>query len=102
MGNTDGNVVGSKSSRSSLRASIKEYLQARSKASFANISFKTESSRHRYITEEIAKYGKGNITSQILTFKELAKVTNDFAIGNLVGEGGFGRVYKGYLESTKQ
>ncbi|KAL9250336.1 putative serine/threonine-protein kinase PBL23 [Drosera capensis] len=61
--NTDENVVGSKSKRSSFRASIKEYLQARSKASFANISFKS---------------------------------------GNLVGEGGFGRVYKGYLESTKQ
>ncbi|GAB2284670.1 Probable serine/threonine-protein kinase pbl23 [Dionaea muscipula] len=96
------NVLAGKSRKTSLRASIKEYLQVKSKTSFANISFKSDSSRHRYITEEIAKYGKGNITSQIFTFKELSAATKDFATENLLGEGGFGRVYKGYLESTKQ
>ncbi|GAB4849635.1 Probable serine/threonine-protein kinase pbl23 [Ancistrocladus abbreviatus] len=93
---------GTKSKRSSLRASIKEYLNAKSKTSFANISFKTDSSRHRYITEEIAKYGKGNITASILTFRELCAATKNFIPENQLGEGGFGRVYKGFLESKQQ
>ncbi|GMH14419.1 hypothetical protein Nepgr_016260 [Nepenthes gracilis] len=97
----DEKETGSKS-RMSLRASIRQYLQTKSKTSFANISFKTDSSRHRYIAEEIAKYGKGNITSKVLTFQELCAATKNFIPENLIGEGGFGRVYKGHLESINQ
>lgn len=89
-------------SRRSIRASIKELLLAKSKSSFANISFKSDSSRHRYISAEIEKYGKGNITAKIFTYKELCDATNDFNPKNLLGEGGFGRVYKGYIESLNQ
>ncbi|KAK4483989.1 hypothetical protein RD792_011202 [Penstemon davidsonii] len=41
---------------------------------------------------------KGNVASSF-TFKELAIVTQNFRESNLIGEGGFGSVYKGRLES---
>ncbi|KAL8170222.1 hypothetical protein V2J09_022026 [Rumex salicifolius] len=43
-----------------------------------------------------------NIEAQIFTFKELANATNNFRQDCLIGEGGFGRVYKGQLERTSQ
>lgn len=36
------------------------------------------------------------------TFKELAVATKNFRPECMLGEGGFGRVYKGYLEKTGQ
>ncbi|KAL6283927.1 hypothetical protein ACE6H2_014856 [Prunus campanulata] len=89
-----------KSARKSLKKSIKEYHDTKTLASFANISFKTDSSRRKYIAEEIAKVGKGNISAQIFTFRELSVATNNFHPDNLLGEGGFGRVYEGKLEDT--
>ncbi|XP_034690297.1 probable serine/threonine-protein kinase PBL26 [Vitis riparia] len=43
-----------------------------------------------------------NIGSQIFTFRELASATKNFRQECLVGEGGFGRVYRGQLEQTGQ
>ncbi|GFP81925.1 serine/threonine-protein kinase pbs1, partial [Phtheirospermum japonicum] len=43
-----------------------------------------------------------NIAAQTFTFRELAAATKNFRPECLVGEGGFGRVYKGRLESTGQ
>ncbi|XVF77547.1 hypothetical protein PTKIN_Ptkin14bG0053800 [Pterospermum kingtungense] len=71
-------------------------------ASFANISFKSDSSRKRYITQEITKRGKGNISAKIFNYKELCTATNSFNPDNQLGEGGFGRVYKGKVESPNQ
>lgn len=88
--------------RKSLRKSIQEYHDTKTLASFANISFKSDSSRRRYITEEIKKIGKGNIAAQIFTFRELCVATNNFNPDSLIGEGGFGRVYKGHIESKNQ
>ncbi|MBA0857627.1 hypothetical protein Goshw_014849 [Gossypium schwendimanii] len=43
-----------------------------------------------------------NIAAQPFTFRELAAATKNFRPECLLGEGGFGRVYKGRLESTGQ
>ncbi|BFG15165.1 hypothetical protein CerSpe_014390 [Prunus speciosa] len=43
-----------------------------------------------------------HIAAQTFTFRELAAATKNFKAECLLGEGGFGRVYKGRLESTGQ
>ncbi|RWR74476.1 serine/threonine-protein kinase PBS1 [Cinnamomum micranthum f. kanehirae] len=43
-----------------------------------------------------------DIKAQTFTFRELAAATNNFRPECLLGEGGFGPVYKGRLESTGQ
>lgn len=43
-----------------------------------------------------------NIAAQTFTFRELAAATKNFKPESFIGEGGFGRVYKGHLESTGQ
>ncbi|KAF7144445.1 hypothetical protein RHSIM_Rhsim04G0217900 [Rhododendron simsii] len=43
-----------------------------------------------------------HIAAQTFTFRELATATKNFRPECLLGEGGFGRVYKGRLESTAQ
>ncbi|GKU96211.1 hypothetical protein SLEP1_g9473 [Rubroshorea leprosula] len=42
------------------------------------------------------------IAAQTFTFRELAAATKNFRPECFIGEGGFGRVYKGQLESTGQ
>lgn len=46
--------------------------------------------------------GNKNIAAQTFTFRELATATRNFRQECLIGEGGFGRVYKGKLEKTNQ
>jgi hypothetical protein len=43
-----------------------------------------------------------HIAAQTFTFKELASATKNFRPECLIGEGGFGSVYKGRLENTGQ
>ncbi|XP_028751639.1 serine/threonine-protein kinase PBL27 [Neltuma alba] len=43
-----------------------------------------------------------HIAAQTFTFRELAAATRNFRPESLLGEGGFGRVYKGRLESSGQ
>lgn len=43
-----------------------------------------------------------HIAAQTFTFRELAAATKNFRQESLLGEGGFGRVYKGRLETTGQ
>ncbi|CAA3030028.1 probable serine threonine- kinase PBL23 [Olea europaea subsp. europaea] len=85
--------------KKALKKSIQDRRDNKSLVSFANISYKSDSSRRRYITEEIEKLGKGNICAQIFTFNELSVATQGFNTETLIGEGGFGRVYKGHIES---
>ncbi|KAG5017491.1 hypothetical protein AAZX31_08G302700 [Glycine max] len=88
--------------KKSLKKSIKEYHEEKILASFANISVKTDSGKRNLITNELAKLGKGNITSKIFPYRELCVATQNFNPANMIGEGGFGRVYKGHLKSTNQ
>lgn len=46
--------------------------------------------------------GSDHIAAHTFTFRELASATKNFRSDCLLGEGGFGRVYKGRLESTNQ
>lgn len=47
--------------------------------------------------------GNGNnIAAQTFTFRDLAAATKNFRSEFLLGEGGFGRVYKGFLEKSNQ
>ncbi|KAK4433933.1 Serine/threonine-protein kinase PBL27 [Sesamum alatum] len=50
----------------------------------------------------IPKEPTAHIAAQTFTFRELAAATKNFRPECLLGEGGFGRVYKGRLESTGQ
>ncbi|KAF1862926.1 hypothetical protein Lal_00009307 [Lupinus albus] len=43
-----------------------------------------------------------HIAAQTFTFRELAAATKNFRPESFIGEGGFGCVYKGWLESTAQ
>ncbi|KAJ8629293.1 hypothetical protein MRB53_022616 [Persea americana] len=43
--------------------------------------------------------GKKGRPAQSFTFRDLATATKNFRASNLIGEGGFGKVYKGQLES---
>lgn len=46
--------------------------------------------------------GPDHIAAQTFTFRELAAATKNFRGECLLGEGGFGRVYKGRIASTNQ
>ncbi|CAM0883266.1 unnamed protein product [Alopecurus aequalis] len=67
-----------------------------------NISAKSDVTKHVYAAEEILRITSQNIPSRVLTFKELSDATDMFSSNNLVGEGGFGMVYRGYLKDTKE
>lgn len=46
--------------------------------------------------------GSNNIAAQTFSYRELATATKNFRQEYLLGEGGFGRVYRGYLDKTGQ
>lgn len=54
------------------------------------------------IDEEIQKIRKAKVLARIFTFRELVVATDNFNPDCLIGEGGFGRVYQGYIESMDQ
>lgn len=58
--------------------------------------------KQRILAEEAVKNGNARVPAEVFTFRELASATENFNSELLVGEGGFGRVYKGYLHKTNQ
>lgn len=74
---------------------IVDRVKARTQAVGPSVSSKKELG----IQKEIAGV---NISAQTFTFRELAAATKNFRPDCFLGEGGFGRVYKGRLESTGQ
>ncbi|PPD78909.1 hypothetical protein GOBAR_DD24151 [Gossypium barbadense] len=61
--------------------------------------FLTDNSKKRLIGQEITKGGKGNV---IFRYREICTATNNFNPRNQIGEGGFGRVYKGLIENSNK
>jgi hypothetical protein len=54
-------------------------------------------------SKDTSKQGNNeHIAAQTFSFRELAIATRNFRAECLLGEGGFGRVYKGHLESINQ
>ncbi|XP_022932089.1 probable serine/threonine-protein kinase PBL23 [Cucurbita moschata] len=92
--------------RKCLEKSIKEYYETKTLASLAIISLKSENNKRRYTTKETKKKGKEKSKAksfvQTFTFRQLCVATNNFSHHNLLGEGGFGRVYKGLIDTTRQ
>ncbi|KAF8080237.1 hypothetical protein N665_0963s0002 [Sinapis alba] len=56
----------------------------------------------REVVANNAPSQSNNIEAQGFSFRELATATNNFRLENLIGEGGFGRVYKGKLDKIGQ
>jgi hypothetical protein len=42
-----------------------------------------------------------HVDAEVFTYKDLALATNNFCKANVIGEGGFGRVYRAALENGR-
>ncbi|KAF8766092.1 hypothetical protein HU200_007584 [Digitaria exilis] len=68
-----------------------------------NISATSDVSKNVNAAAELSRScNQNNMPSRALTFRQLDAATNGFSERNLLGEGGFGRVYKGRLDDTKE
>ncbi|OMO96021.1 hypothetical protein CCACVL1_05119 [Corchorus capsularis] len=67
-----------------------------------NYASKTSAPEQMKIVDAPKAAGSDNIAAQAFSFRELATATKNFRQECLIGEGGFGRVYKGKLEKTGQ
>ncbi|URD84519.1 serine threonine-protein kinase, partial [Musa troglodytarum] len=61
-----------------------------------------DSQKHISVAEELLRIGNANSSTRVFTFDELSAATNNFKAESVLGEGGFGRVYKGHLEDANQ
>ncbi|KAL2475586.1 Protein kinase superfamily protein [Abeliophyllum distichum] len=94
-----------KLSKSSVNVikTTKKYDDAEALSAMARSnSMHTAGSKQRLIAEEILRHGNARVAGEVFTFRELASATENFNPELLVGEGGFGRVYKGHLKTTNQ
>ncbi|KAL7088712.1 hypothetical protein ACP275_13G144500 [Erythranthe tilingii] len=94
-----------KTSKSSVHGikGNKKYDDAEALSTIArSISMNACGTKQRLIAEDILRHGNVRVPSEVFTFRELANATENFNPELLVGEGGFGRVYKGHLNKTNQ
>ncbi|KAL1537357.1 putative serine/threonine-protein kinase pbl23 [Salvia divinorum] len=66
------------------------------------VSLSSGAIKQRILAEEALRNGNARVPAEVFTFRELATATENFNSELLVGEGGFGRVYKGHLNKTNQ
>ncbi|XP_019171610.1 PREDICTED: serine/threonine-protein kinase CDL1-like [Ipomoea nil] len=66
-----------------------------------SLSMKTGMNKQKQLAEDIG-YEDIKIATEVFTFRELANATDNFNPELLVGEGGFGRVYRGHIKRTNQ
>lgn len=52
--------------------------------------------------KKVSSNGKPHITALTFTYRELAIATTNFSAECLLGEGGFGRVFKGHLQNINR
>lgn len=90
------------SQRSKRSNSKNENGSHRANNTQAEIKKQTSISGSRHKKEEANQGENKHITSQVFTFRELATATKNFRQECLLGEGGFGRVYKGTLPASGQ
>ncbi|KAL8515573.1 hypothetical protein ACS0TY_014311 [Phlomoides rotata] len=87
----------------SKKESFKDGSAAQSNSHVNRVSSDKSRSRSNNDSKKETTFLKEpNIAAQTFTFRELAAATKNFRPECLLGEGGFGRVYKGRLESTGQ
>ncbi|QCE01702.1 probable serine/threonine-protein kinase PBL23 [Vigna unguiculata] len=91
-----------KINKNAFRGSSRDFNHAKSMPSCGRMCFKHDHSKRKFIQQEIAKMGRGNITSQTFPYHELCVATGNFNPENMIGEGGFGRVYKGRIKNINQ
>ncbi|KAK8589133.1 hypothetical protein V6N12_023539 [Hibiscus sabdariffa] len=88
--------------RRTLQKSIEENHDTKVLALFANISFNPDNSRMRFTCQEIGKDCNDNATAKVFKYREICTATDNFNPRNQIGEGGFGRVYKGLIENQNR
>lgn len=84
------------------RGSVKDSSYPRVAISTVVKSLSLKGKKGQMIKDIEQSLGCHKISSQVFTFKQMAAATNNFSAENLVGEGGFGRVYKGYIQGVNQ
>ncbi|KAG6523609.1 hypothetical protein ZIOFF_013474 [Zingiber officinale] len=82
-----------------INATVVDFVGDKSRSSSSLKSKKGASVNEK---QEMSSSGSGCIAAQTFTFQELATATKNFRADCLLGEGGFGRVYKGRLEISNQ
>ncbi|GLJ21463.1 hypothetical protein SUGI_0395930 [Cryptomeria japonica] len=86
-----------RSPKTSDNRGIRDGKSVTSHSSHHSRKASTESPNEKYSSN---RGSNANIAAHTFRFRELATATNNFRPEYLLGEGGFGRVYKGRLEST--
>lgn len=70
---------------------------------FLTLFFHLDQAKGNSALKEACKgSGSDHIAAHTFTFRELAAATKNFRADCFVGEGGFGQVYRGHLESSNQ